>query len=494
MRVALAVFIGCFLAGGARDGERTQGFESDPKWEGVNNHVSGKQPVKVVQDFGYSGSSFAGKGAGEIGGVVTRASEPAYYAARIGTKTLEDRLTASGTFALTQSSGGSGMFFGFFKAEQPGASGRPTGSLGMDLDCERHGGRLAVRLITAKNQSCGTFVTPFIPGKFRPTPIGNDGTRYTWTLDYDPQGANGVGRFTFTLNGDEPKPGALETPDMPEAYRREARMRFPSTTSFSVDLPSGFKEQGTTFDHFGLMNMMKPGGRLKIYFGDLRYLDRAENFSADPNWDGVGNRSTYQTAEVGGAQNFGFSDTHFAGGEKPGELGGSFWRTEGPVASYADRVGPFTLNDKLVARGKVAMVSGAPDSGMLIGWFNSKTVDQKDGLRDFVGVRVEGPTRVGHYFAPVVADEQGLLGKVRTAPVLAPDKKSHDWEIQYDPKANGGGGVLIVRLDGETVTLDLKSRNHREVRLDRFGVFTPRVGGSQVKIYFDDVTYTATPG
>src|SRR5262249_21050827 len=56
------------------------------------------------------------------------------------------------------------------------------GSLGMNMDSERSGARLAVRLITGKNQSCGTFVTPFIPGKFRPTPIRNDGTRYRWTL------------------------------------------------------------------------------------------------------------------------------------------------------------------------------------------------------------------------------------------------------------------------------------------------------------------------
>jgi hypothetical protein len=33
-----------------------------------------------------------------------------------------------------------------------------------------------VRLISGTNKSCGTFVTPFVPGKFRPTPIRNDGT------------------------------------------------------------------------------------------------------------------------------------------------------------------------------------------------------------------------------------------------------------------------------------------------------------------------------
>ena len=56
---------------------------------------------------------------------------------------------------------------------------------GMDLDGEGSGARLTVRLITGRNQSCGTFITPFIPGKFRPTPIRNDGTRYAWNLDYD---------------------------------------------------------------------------------------------------------------------------------------------------------------------------------------------------------------------------------------------------------------------------------------------------------------------
>src|SRR5947209_12686899 len=108
MRVARAIFSGSILVGVSDGGERTQRFDFDPKWEEANNRVDGKQPVKVTQDFGYCASNFAGKRAGEMGGFVSRASEPAYYAARIGAKTLEDNLTASGTFALTQSSGGSG--------------------------------------------------------------------------------------------------------------------------------------------------------------------------------------------------------------------------------------------------------------------------------------------------------------------------------------------------------------------------------------------------
>src|SRR6185503_18865798 len=108
--------------------------------------------------------------------------------------------------------------------------------------------------------------------------------------------------------------------------------------------------QGTTFDHFGLMNMMKPGGRMSIYFDDLQYVRKAEDFSADPKWDAAGNRATYQSKDVAGAHDFGFSQTNFAGG-KAGEVGGIFWRS-GKYAYYADKVGPLTLDDRLEASGK----------------------------------------------------------------------------------------------------------------------------------------------
>src|SRR5205085_12377539 len=104
----------------------------------------------VTQDFGYSKTNFAGKAAGELGGQITRASEPASYGDKIGPVTLDEKLSASGTFALTKTTAGGGVFFGFFRAEQPGAGGRPTGSRGLDMGCERGGARSAVRPITAR--------------------------------------------------------------------------------------------------------------------------------------------------------------------------------------------------------------------------------------------------------------------------------------------------------------------------------------------------------
>jgi hypothetical protein len=132
------------------------------------------------------------------------------------------------------------VFFGFFNSQQPGGSGRPIGSLGLDFDFEGSGGRLATRLITNTNKSCGTFITPYLPGKFRPTPIKNDGTRYHWTLAYDPQGAGGNGQFTFTMHSDTHT--AQDYGLLPEASQKEALARFPNTKTFTIDLPPGYNK------------------------------------------------------------------------------------------------------------------------------------------------------------------------------------------------------------------------------------------------------------
>jgi hypothetical protein len=474
---------------------KTESFDRDPGWEARGNRVVPKEYPTVVQDFGYSRSNFAGRAAGEIGGQVSRASEPAFYADRIAPRTLEDRLSASGSFALTKTAPGGGIFFGFFRAEQPGAGGRPIASLGMHLDTERGGGRLAVRLITSQNQSRGTFVTPFLPGKFRPTPLRNDGTRYHWTLDYDPDAAAGRGAFTFTVHGDAPKPGELETPNMPEAWRDEARRRFPSTTTFTVNLPDGYRRQGATFDHFGLMNMMKPGGHLTVYFDDLAYDDRHQDFAKDPQWDATRNRVTYRATDVAGAHDFGFSNTNHAGGAKPGEIGGTFWRSN-HWGYYADRVGTLTVDDRLEASGKVILAVGAPDADMCFGWFrpveNGGDGAAPDKAGDFLGIKVGGPTRVGHYFRPAFAAGEQLRGAPDMGPILRPGKL-YRWTLLYDPAANDGRGAITATLGDDSVTFNLKASQRtkaKAARLDHFGLFSTGPGGQIVKLYLDDLKYT----
>ena len=61
---------------------RTESFDRDPGWEAHNNRIVPAKYPTIVQDFGYSTTNFAGRAAGEMGGQVWRASEPAFYAAQ----------------------------------------------------------------------------------------------------------------------------------------------------------------------------------------------------------------------------------------------------------------------------------------------------------------------------------------------------------------------------------------------------------------------------
>jgi hypothetical protein len=406
-------------------------------------------------------------------------------------KTLDDAFTASGSFAITASQPGGGLFFGFYHSRQPGGSGRPLGALGMDMDFEGKGGRLAVRMRTDSNKGCGTFTTPYLPGKFRPTPLKNNGTRYHWTLAYDPEGAGGNGQFTYTLRSDTHT--AEDYGELPEASQREAHARFPYTTTFTVDVTPGLKKEGATFDRFGFINGMKYGGTATVFFDDVQIDGRAHDFTRDPGWIGVGNRVSFEDREITGAHDFGFSEkTNHAGGA-PGEVGGGLWRS-GDYGYYADRVGPLDLEQRLEARGTVKLVTAGPDSDMHLGWFSSAPRDRSpDEAGNFIGIHVGGPTRIGHYFIPQLATARGTKGKVEQGPVLKPGTV-FDWSLVYDPAANGGLGELRVTLGPESATLPLKPGWKKEgATLDRFGLFTSQVGGQMVKIFLDDLSYTATP-
>ncbi len=350
-------------------------------------------------------------------------------------------------------------------------------------------------MISGTNRSCGTFVTPFIPGKFRPTPIRTDGTRYSWTLSYDPEANGGNGQFQFTIKSHGTKPEELDAKNlpanMPESYKQEALSHFPNATTFVVDVPPEIRKAGATFDHFGLMNMMKPGKSLTIYFGDLECDGKKHDFANDPGWDGVGNRISYEGREQVGAHDYGFSPaTNFAG-ETPGEIGGVLWRG-GNYSYYADRVGPLSLNDRLEARGKVVLKSGAPDSDMFLGWFDSANKDKPPTeTGGFVGVHVGGPTRVGHYFQPALATASGTKSLAKTGPLLMPGQV-YDWSLVYDPTASDGNGTVTVTLGNQSETLALKAGLKAQGGIfDRFGLFTPAIGGQSVRIYFDDLSYTS---
>src|SRR5688500_8770684 len=143
-----------------------------------------------------------------------------------------------------------------------------------------------------------------------------------WNRDNYTDSNAGGGQNRLTIRGNGAKPSEWEG------------------KTFTVDLPEGYKDHGTTFDRFGLVNSMRPGNPFTIHFDDLEYDGKAQDFSRDAGWIGVGNTATYDRRDEGGAHDFGFSAaTNFAAGAAAGELGGTIWRS-GAYAYYADRVGP----------------------------------------------------------------------------------------------------------------------------------------------------------
>ncbi|HEY2586557.1 MAG TPA: hypothetical protein VGI81_12405, partial [Tepidisphaeraceae bacterium] len=153
-----------------------------------------------------------------------------------------------------------------------------------------------------------------------------------------------------------------------------------------------------------------------------------------------------------------------------------------------------TFNDRLEARGKVVMTAAGPDADMCFGWFHS---DDKDHAPDksgtFLGIHVGGPTRMGHPFLPAFCVNPDLRGKIKKGPSLLPGK-TYDWSLLYDPAANDGNGAITATLGSESVTLNLRKgqkEGAKGARFDHFGPFSVGPGGQMVKLYLDDLQYTA---
>ena len=68
----------------------------------------------------------------------------------------------------------------------------------------------------------------------------------------------------------------------------------------------------------------------------------------------------------------------------------------------------------------------------------------------------------------------------------------YEWTLLYDPSANSGNGSMELSLGGEKVRLDLKPGQKKQgATFDRFGLVTVPPGGNMVRLYVDDLKYTA---
>jgi hypothetical protein len=448
-------------------------FDADPGWDGFRNRLLPDKLPVVVQDFGYRGSNRAqGKRPGEVGGTITRTTTPAGYARPIADATLDDRLSVSGTFAVTAANSSSGMLFGWFHDTSRGW--RTPNSLALRID--GNGAKYWIFFeYGTRNYKTGGGVAfegeQYQTTKTRPFPA--DGTPHRFQLTYDPR-PDGTAVLRLVLDGHDWKP---------------------------VEVPKEHRADGATFNRFGIWNVQIAGEPLEVYFDDLVVNGVAEGFDRDPHWKGAGNTAHFEDRVIRPFHDFGFSRTQAAGGA-PGELAGIMFRDEKP-AYYGRAVRPLTLDDSFEASGRLAFLEGSADSGVCLGWFDAKSKRSNDvpqhvrAQPNTLAIVIEGPSRVGHYFRPAYTTgrRQGRSNDPDSArrfepPVIRPDGKPHTWSIAYRPRPDGSGRVRVT-LDEQEQTLDV-SREHRRqnARYDRFGLFNMQAGGHYVRLAIDDLRLT----
>jgi hypothetical protein len=462
--VAIAFMVTNSAAAQVETVQVREDFARDPDWEARNNLPDPSTCVTKTQDFGYSRSRHAGGEPGEIGGRVSRSVTPAVYAMPIRPRSLQQRLRASGRFSVTQSEGGSGVLVGWFN--QTSRGWRTPNSLVFRIDGESDRFRVFFEYGTQTWKTGGgrTFEGRYQVTK---TPLHRaDGTPHTWSLDYEPAGADGAGEITYTLDGKK----------------------------YTARLGPGHKGEGAVFDRFGIMNVQMSGDGITVWLDDLVIDGVKQDFAADPGWEGKGNRATFRDCVRRPYHDFGYRQTDRAGGE-PGEIGGIVWRIESinpqNAGYYGTPVGRLSLNDELRASGKISLHQAAADSAVLIGWFNAHTPIGAPP-DNFLGLLVEGPSRIGHYVRPAWASSDDQREIMSTGPIIRPDDASHDWTLHYDPNADTGRGVITMSLDGQTITMPLSELARKgNAAFNRFGLVTWHRGGHFVDIYFDDLSFTA---
>jgi len=454
--------------------QRHESFDKDPGWDGHNNRSIRAELIR--QDFGWSpGTTNASGTTGEIGGLITPAAEPAYYAKRFPTRTFNDVLSASGTVKVEKGAGHT--LIGFFDARTLNEWRTPNT---IALRIQQRGDVFHCHLehCTSKWRAGAGIIGRYDKARDRMEPKELPcGRVYAWSLKYDPDGNAGGGVVTATLDGE--------------------------TASF--EMGPGHKADGAEFNHFGVVNVMKQfDGGGTLWLDDVTVNGEREEFGSDPKWDEFGNRRTYETRNVRPRFDFGFTPTHHAGGKAAGEMGGLFFRGDcryaDRLAAYGDRLDPSTLARPLRASGKVCLRRGVSDSTTLVGFYHSAhslsviSSQQFSTPKDFLGAAIEGPSGEGFYLYPVYHNHGGgaSRGMGANPPRIYPDGATHDWTIEYDPAAANGNGRITVSLDGKGVSVDLAPGDRASgAQFDRFGLVTPWIDGNGQHVYFDDLSYTS---
>ncbi len=459
---------------------RTTSFATDPGWVGINNRPDPSIACANRQfNFGWKNTNNAGGANGEIGGRIDNSSTyQAYYAKKLSSvKTLADRLYASGSMVLPNFNN-TAVLFGWFNA-QNSIDWRAAQFFGLRLsDGVGTSNRVYGDFATTNNFATDDF---FVPSTGSDYLLISPGQRFTWTAEYDPSaGTYGTTTISVTVSG--------------------------VTYSATLPLSDIQRADGATFDHFGFLNIQLGTLNYKNAFVDNLQLNSGPSgatesfdFSTDPGWEGYNNKLSSTDCKVLGRNDFGWSNSNAAGGSA-GEIGGTLW-VSGKKASYGDRVGPLSLDDRLYVSGRIVLNSANTDSDIpWIGWYNSTTdTMDENGGKNFIGARVGGSAGSGYRLSPTDWNKDGVGGiynTFRLAPMLTPKKEAKNFWICYEPNADSdGNGRLTVGVNtSQTKYKVTAAQKAAGASFDRFGFLNTVADSRSTTLFVDDLRYTVSPG
>ena len=522
-----------------------QAFSSDPGWDNYQNRIVGTNMPVRAEDFGWSLTAHSTQDGiqGEIGGKVVNSRVQAYYAMPLGRPlTFNDKISVSGRFSLKELGSRGVSYFGFFNSRRH--TWRVYSSMAFRLWEEENKAQIMFDWMSSdwrgRGQETAAMILP-------------DGRAHTFTLTYDPDAKTdsawrdallekhitsetGNGRpieiqgESFILERakkDEPNLTAeslhkrlLEARDQglvqyfqrhgqhrwwktphPEQNHGKVVLQIDQETPYVIWFDEDIRKAPVELDRFGLFNICRYGTDQTVYFSDLTLNGQKIDLSQDPHWIGQNNHATWVETDFHAMNNFGWSQTNWAG-KSSGECGGLLWRIEPEEPEfgyYADEVGTLTLDDPISFSGNICFVDGMTDSSMFFGYFSKEDYvrtgnisDTKQCLFPMMGIGLNDSTDIGYAFAPLVSSAEKILFQDRNRYLFTPDRKPCAFSFNYDPKGNNGSGHVSYSLDGKEGGFDLTPEQRKSgIRFDHFGLACPRSGGGSVEIYFDDLKYTA---
>lgn len=227
-------------------------FSKDPGWEGFGNRKTyTTRNIRPYFDFGWSRTHYAGgKAEGELGGLVFRGdcrytNKLAAYGDRISPLNLNGHIVARGKVNMVRGVTDSTASIGFYNSKSSlrinSAQDQaiPIDYLGINIEGPSSEGFFFYPVYRLHEGSAKTHLGSAGPKLH----IYPDRSAHDWSLSYNPEGADGKGCITVTLDAQ----------------------------SCTLDLEAADRSRGASFDRFGICTSWIDGNSVTVFFDDLEY-------------------------------------------------------------------------------------------------------------------------------------------------------------------------------------------------------------------------------